>query len=48
VAAEQVLVHVAATPFNLADAGIRAGFLQQVFPVTFPHTPGIDGRTIDQ
>src|SRR5829696_993308 len=41
-AAGQVLVHVAATSFNPVDAGIRAGFLQQVFPVTFPHTPGID------
>jgi NADPH:quinone reductase-like Zn-dependent oxidoreductase len=41
-AAGQVLVRVAATSFNPVDAGIRAGFLQQVFPVKFPHTPGID------
>jgi NADPH:quinone reductase-like Zn-dependent oxidoreductase len=38
----QVLIAVAATSFNPIDAGIRAGFLQQVFPVELPHTPGID------
>ena len=38
----QVLVKVAATSFNPVDVGIRAGFLQQVFPLHFPHTPGID------
>lgn len=41
-ASGQVLVEVAATSFNPVDVGIRAGFLQQVFTVTFPHTPGID------
>ena len=41
-ASGQVLVQVAATSFNPVDAGIRAGFLQQVFPLTLPHTPGID------
>jgi NADPH:quinone reductase-like Zn-dependent oxidoreductase len=41
-AAGQVLVRVAATSFNPVDAAIRSGFLQQVFPVTLPHTPGID------
>jgi NADPH:quinone reductase-like Zn-dependent oxidoreductase len=41
-AAGQVLVEVAATSFNPVDAGIRAGYLQQVFPVALPHIPGID------
>ncbi|MEU4425868.1 alcohol dehydrogenase catalytic domain-containing protein [Actinoplanes sp. NPDC024001] len=38
----EVLVKVAATSFNPVDATIRAGHLQQVFPVPLPHTPGID------
>lgn len=38
----QVLVQVAGTSFNPVDASIRAGHLRQVFPVGFPHTPGID------
>ncbi|MFE5338716.1 NADP-dependent oxidoreductase [Isoptericola sp. NPDC056578] len=38
----EVLVQVAGTTFNPVDAGIRAGGLAQVFPLTFPHTPGID------
>ena len=41
-AAAQVLIRVAATSFNPVDAAIRYGFLQQVFPVALPHTPGID------
>jgi NADPH:quinone reductase-like Zn-dependent oxidoreductase len=41
-AAAQVLIRVAATSFNPVDAAIRSGFLQQVFPVALPHTPGID------
>ena len=41
-AAGQVLIRVAATSFNPLDAGIRSGFLQQVFPVALPHIPGID------
>jgi NADPH:quinone reductase-like Zn-dependent oxidoreductase len=41
-AAGQVLIEVAATSFNPVDAGIRAGYLRQVFPVTLPHIPGID------
>ncbi|WP_405583646.1 NADP-dependent oxidoreductase [Streptomyces sp. NBC_01190] len=41
-AAGQVLIEVAATSFNPVDAGIRAGYLQPVFPVAFPHIPGID------
>jgi NADPH:quinone reductase-like Zn-dependent oxidoreductase len=38
----QVVVQVAGAAFNPADAGIRGGYLQQVFPVTFPHIPGYD------
>jgi len=41
-AAGQALIRVAATSFNAVDAAIRAGYLQQQFPVRFPHTPGID------
>jgi NADPH:quinone reductase-like Zn-dependent oxidoreductase len=41
-AAGEVLVEVAATSFNPVDAGIRAGYLQQVFPISLPHIPGID------
>lgn len=40
--AGEVLVEVAATAFNGVDAGIRGGFLRQVFPVSLPHVPGID------
>lgn len=40
--ADQVRIRVAATSFNPVDAGIRGGFLQQAFPVTLPHIPGID------
>jgi NADPH:quinone reductase-like Zn-dependent oxidoreductase len=40
--AGQVLVQVAGTSFNPVDATIRAGYLQQVFPLPLPHTPGID------
>ncbi len=38
----QVVVKVAGAAFNPADAGIRGGYLQQVFPVTFPLIPGYD------
>jgi NADPH:quinone reductase-like Zn-dependent oxidoreductase len=38
----QVVVQVAGTSFNLVDVAIRAGLLQQVFPVTFPHVPNFD------
>ncbi len=41
-AAGQVLVQVSGTSFNPVDATIRAGYLQQVFPVALPHVPGID------
>ncbi len=41
VAAEgQVLIRVAGSAFNPADAGIRGGTLP--FPVTLPHVPGYD------
>src|SRR4051794_26166477 len=40
--AGQVLVKVAGTSFNPVDAGIRGGYLSDVFPITFPHVPGID------
>jgi NADPH:quinone reductase-like Zn-dependent oxidoreductase len=38
----QVVVKVAGAAFNPLDVAIRAGFVQQVFPVAFPHTPGYD------
>ncbi|WP_066374369.1 NADP-dependent oxidoreductase [Herbidospora mongoliensis] len=38
----QVVVKVAGTSFNPVDAAIRAGYLREVFPVTFPGIPGID------
>ncbi|TDO11648.1 NADPH:quinone reductase-like Zn-dependent oxidoreductase [Mycobacterium sp. BK086] len=38
----QVLVRVAGTSFNPVDAGIRGGYLSDVFPIAFPHVPGID------
>jgi NADPH:quinone reductase-like Zn-dependent oxidoreductase len=40
--AGQVLVKVAGTSFNPVDAGIRGGYLAEVFAVTLPHVPGID------
>ncbi|MEH0109971.1 NADP-dependent oxidoreductase [Tersicoccus sp. MR15.9] len=46
--AGQVRLRVAATTFNPVDAGIRAGGLQEPFPVQLPHTPGIDvAGTVD-
>jgi NADPH:quinone reductase-like Zn-dependent oxidoreductase len=33
---------VAGAAFNPVDVAIRAGFMQQVFPVTFPHIPNFD------
>ncbi len=38
----QVLVKVAATTFNPVDAGIRGGYLAQVYQISFPHIPGVD------
>lgn len=41
-AAGEVLVEVAATTYNPVDGAIRAGYVQQIFPIALPHTPGID------
>lgn len=38
----QVVVRVAGTAFNPMDVALRAGYLQQVFPVTLPHIPNYD------
>jgi NADPH:quinone reductase-like Zn-dependent oxidoreductase len=38
----QVVLRVAGTSFNPVDVAIRAGLLQQVFPVAFPHLPNFD------
>jgi NADPH:quinone reductase-like Zn-dependent oxidoreductase len=38
----QVVLRVAGTSFNRADIAIRAGQLQEVFPVTLPHIPNYD------
>jgi len=47
-AAGKVRIHVAATSFNPVDDGIRGGHLQDPFPVTLPHIPGIDvAGTVD-
>jgi NADPH:quinone reductase-like Zn-dependent oxidoreductase len=44
----EALVRVAASGFNAVDAGIRGGYLQGPFPVTLPHTPGVEvAGTID-
>jgi NADPH:quinone reductase-like Zn-dependent oxidoreductase len=40
--AGQVVVKVAGTAFNPVDVAIRAGFLQEVFPVALPHIPNFD------
>jgi NADPH:quinone reductase-like Zn-dependent oxidoreductase len=45
---EEVRIRVAGTAFNPVDAGIRGGYLQDAFPVTLPHVPGIDvAGTVD-
>lgn len=38
----QVVIRVAGTSFNPVDVAIRAGYLQQVFPLVFPHIPNFD------
>src|SRR5436190_10262572 len=40
--AGQVVVKVAGTAFNPLDVAIRAGFMRQAFPVTFPYIPNFD------
>jgi NADPH:quinone reductase-like Zn-dependent oxidoreductase len=40
--AGQVLIEVAGTSFNPADAAIRAGYMRDTFPLTLPHVPGFD------
>src|SRR3954453_5462388 len=40
--AGEVRLRLAATSFNPVDGGIRGGYLQGPFPVTLPHTPGIE------
>src|SRR5580698_9212955 len=40
--AGQVVVKVAGAAFNPLDVAIRAGFVQQMFPVAFPHIPNYD------
>ncbi len=41
-AAGQVVLQVAGTSFNPVDTAIRAGYLQQAFPLAFPHIPNFD------
>jgi NADPH:quinone reductase-like Zn-dependent oxidoreductase len=44
----EVRLRVAASAFNPVDDGIRGGYLRDVFPVTLPHTPGIEvAGTVD-
>ena len=38
----QVLLQVAGTAFNPVDVAIRAGYLSQGLPLSFPHVPGFD------
>ncbi|RDI49971.1 NADP-dependent oxidoreductase [Nocardia mexicana] len=40
--AGQVVVRVAGTSYNDADAGLRAGFRQDVVPVALPQIPNVD------
>jgi NADPH:quinone reductase-like Zn-dependent oxidoreductase len=45
----EALVAVAATAFNPVDTWFRAGIIDQIFPVRFPHTLGLDlaGTVVD-
>jgi NADPH:quinone reductase-like Zn-dependent oxidoreductase len=40
--AGEVLVKVAGTAFNPVDTWFRSGIIRQIFPVSLPHTPGLD------
>jgi NADPH:quinone reductase-like Zn-dependent oxidoreductase len=42
----QVRIAVRAAGVNALDHRIRAGALQQVFPVTFPHVPGVEAAGV--
>lgn len=42
----QVRLAVRAAGVNPLDHKIRAGYLTQVFPVTFPHVPGVEGSGV--
>ncbi len=44
--AGQVVLKVTGTAFNPLDVAIRAGYLQQEFPVAFPHIPGYDAAGV--
>ncbi|WP_346861995.1 NADP-dependent oxidoreductase [uncultured Draconibacterium sp.] len=41
-ASDEVLIKVAATTFNPADAYIRMGYFKNLLPVEFPFIPGMD------
>jgi NADPH:quinone reductase-like Zn-dependent oxidoreductase len=41
-----VVVKVAGTAFNPLDVAIRGGFVQEVFPVAFPHVPNFDAAGV--
>jgi NADPH:quinone reductase-like Zn-dependent oxidoreductase len=44
----EVRIRVAGSAFNPVDDGIRGGYLQGPFPVTLPHTPGVEvSGTVD-
>jgi alcohol dehydrogenase len=40
--ADKILVKVKAASVNPVDWKIREGYMQQIFPVQFPYTPGMD------
>lgn len=48
--AGEVLVKVAATAFNPVDTWFRSGIIRHIFPVSLPHTLGLDlaGTVIEQ
>ncbi|SDC98942.1 NADP-dependent oxidoreductase [Glycomyces harbinensis] len=42
----RVVLKVAGAAFNPVDTAIRSGGFQQIAPVAFPHTPGIDASGV--